>query len=94
MRHAHKKTVKRRNRRWIALGAVVVVALAGGALWLWPALGPEAKGTPRLAVDRTEINLGFQPFEQHVRATFTLTNVGDGPLTIAEAPRVRVVQGC
>ncbi len=94
MRHTHKKTVKRRNRWWIAAAAAIVVTLAGGALWLWPAPGPEAKGTPRLAVDRTEIDLGFLPFEKPARATFTLTNVGDGPLTIAGMPRVRVVQGC
>ncbi len=94
MRHTHKKTVKRPLRRWILVGAVIVVALTGGALWLWPALGPEAKGTPRLAVDRTEIDFGYVPFERWVRASFVLTNVGDGVLTVDGAPPVRAIEGC
>lgn len=39
-------------------------------------------GTPRVAVDRTEIDLGRLPFEQPARATFTLVNAGDGTLTL------------
>lgn len=95
MRHAdERQIVKRRKRRWIAVAASLLVVAVGGVVWRSRAPGPEATGTPRLAVDRTEIDLGHLPFQRPARATFTLTNVGDGLLTIAGAPSVRVVQGC
>jgi hypothetical protein len=45
-------------------------------------------------VDRTEIDLGRLPFERPARATFALTNVGDGTLTLDGSPPVRAVEGC
>ncbi len=91
MKRADKMTAKKRRRGWAA-----VAALIGVAFWLWPTPGPTTTGAgaPRVAVDRTEIDLGRLPFEQPARATFTLTNVGAGPLTLDGAPPVRAVQGC
>lgn len=94
MKRAGKAAAKRRRRGWAV--AATVVALIGVAFWLWPAPGPTmtGAGTPRVGVDRTEIDLGRLPFERPARATFTLTNLGDGPLTLAGSPPVRAVEGC
>ena len=93
MKRAGKVTVKRR-RGWAV--AATVVALIGVAFWLWPTPGPTMTGTgaPRVAVDRTEIDLGRLPFERPARATFTLTNTGDRTLTLDGSPPVRAVEGC
>lgn len=94
MKRAGKAAATRRRRGWAV--AATVVALIGVAFWLWPAPGPTmtGAGTPRVGVDRTEIDLGRLPFERPARATFTLTNLGDGPLTLAGSPPVRAVEGC
>ena len=85
---------RRPGWRRAAFGALVLVALGGGALWWswgeWDASG----GTPRLVVDRTEVDLGTLPFETPARVVFTLTNAGDGLLRIADVPPVRVLKGC
>jgi hypothetical protein len=95
MKRAGKVAATRRRRGWAAV-ATTVVALIGVAFWLWPTPGPTmtGAGTPRVAVDRTEIDLGRLPFEQPARATFTLTNAGDGTLTLDGSPPVRAVEGC
>lgn len=96
-----RKTKRRaaavRRRRWPLITAAfgLVAALGLGAAWWWPASRPPAAGgTPRLVVDRADIDLGYRRFETPVAATFVLTNAGDGMLEIAPAPRVRAVQGC
>jgi hypothetical protein len=78
---------------------VIVAGLAvlgfGGAL-AWRAFeSPRASaGSPRLALDRTDVDVGYQRFDTPVRVVFTLTNTGDGPLRVLETPPVRVVAGC
>jgi hypothetical protein len=73
----------------------VAVALAGGvARWRWANQDAAAAGTPRLAVDRTEVDLGYRRFNTAARVVFTLTNAGDAPLQLAEVPQVRAVRGC
>ncbi|MBI2217710.1 MAG: hypothetical protein HYU51_10465 [Candidatus Rokubacteria bacterium] len=80
-----------RSRALAALAVVVLVA--GGAWWLWPT--PEAEGgTPRLVVDRETVDLGNLAFETPTRASFTITNAGDGTLKISDVPRVKALEGC
>ena len=69
---------------FIALGAVASSRWTGG---------PDA-GTPRVSFDRTEIDLGDFPFNGSASATFTLSNIGDGVLTILDVPRAKAVEGC
>lgn len=92
MEQQEQERRRRARRRVAALLAVVV--LVGAGLWLWSAESPLATGTPRLEVDQAAIDFGYVRYEKWVEATFTLRNAGDGSLKIAEAPRVRAVQGC
>jgi hypothetical protein len=79
-------------RRWAMLGGVLVVGMA--AVW-WVAGGPNAWGEkPRLVVDRDAVDLGDLPFDTPAHVVFTLTNSGEGTLTLAGAPRVEAVKGC
>ena len=79
--------------RWALLAGAIIVA-AAGILWLRPALKEANAGTPRLVVDRTEVDLGYRRFDTPARVVFTLTNTGDAPLRLTESPPVRVVAGC
>ena len=80
-----------------AVGGLALVLLA-----LWAVLGGrsggpakiEVTGQPRLKVDREQIDLGNIQLGRTVEASFVLTNVGDQPLQIAEAPFIEVVEGC
>lgn len=94
-RHRVKKQERRRlGWRWVTLGALALISLGGAAAW-WRSAPPEAaNGTPRLVVDREVVDLGAFPFEAPARAVFTLTNAGDGPLRLADVPRVSVLKGC
>ncbi len=54
----------------------------------------QPSGTGHLQVDRDLIDFGDQHFNTTVRASFNLTNTGDGSLTL-NVPRVpEVKQGC
>jgi hypothetical protein len=72
--------------------ALIVVALVVAAGAAWWAMTPEEP--PRLEVDRQAIDFGDVPFGHWVTATFTLRNTGRGPLRIADAPKVRALEGC
>lgn len=64
--------------------AIVFVRLPGGAV----------KTSPKLVTDRTQIDLGQQPYGNPVKAVFRLRNNGDQPLIILGEPQVEVVKGC
>lgn len=83
---------RRRGRGgYLYLAIAVAAAVVGLAWWGWPIM---ERGTPRLVVDRPEIDLGYVRFSAPARAVFILRNQGDGPLRLTEPPRVRVVAGC
>jgi Lon protease-like protein len=54
----------------------------------------EVSGQPRLRVDRELIDLGDVRLGQAVEVAFVLTNVGDQPLRVTDAPYAEVVEGC
>jgi hypothetical protein len=80
-----------RGFRWGAwlIGLVLLIGCA-----IAPALKPEVTGAPRLKVDKESIDLGDQKVGHLVSASFEITNVGDQPLRITEAPYVEVAAGC
>ena len=72
----------------------VAVAVLGAAWWGWDALVVAEGGTPRLAIERTEIDLGHLRYNTPAEATFVLTNAGEGVLRISRLGRVTAVLGC
>jgi hypothetical protein len=90
---AMKKGARRPRPRALLVTLTALVVLALGGWWLWPDASPSAGGTPKLVLDRTEIQLGYLRFNTPAYASFAITNAGDGPLTL-KAGRVRVVEGC
>ncbi len=91
---ARQPSSRRRKWRWAALGALVLVTLSGASFWALSDSSDTASGTPRLVVDRTDVDLGYRRFNVRARAVFTLSNEGDGPLRLKEVPRVIVKAGC
>ncbi|MFQ5828429.1 MAG: hypothetical protein ACE5JD_04650 [Candidatus Methylomirabilia bacterium] len=90
-----KPTPPRRSRwRWVTFVALVLIAFGGAAFWSRSEPPDTSEGTPRLVVDRTEVDLGYLPFEAPARVVFTLTNTGDGLLRLAYVPSVRALRGC
>jgi hypothetical protein len=85
------------------LGLFVLFALTGLiAACAAPSSGPRAEPAPtvtkysggsRLAVDSRVIDYGNVSFNQEVKATFKVTNVGDQKLAIRKVD-VKIVQGC
>ena len=53
-----------------------------------------AVGAPNLQVDQTNIDFGDVPVNQMVKASFKLSNTGDGTLNIVAPPVPEVVEGC
>jgi hypothetical protein len=101
-REERARGLTRRRRRHTILGTLAGTAAAflmgAGA---WYAIGQRSevvpvtyKGGPRLEVDRDTIDFGPRRFEQWVKATFILRNVGDQPLRLAANPPVLVSEGC
>lgn len=85
------------HRWWWLWGvaAVAVVLVVGGlTVLLSPNSGGAENGTPKVAVDQTVVDEGYQTFNSTVRTSFTLRNEGDGPLRILEEPQVKLVEGC
>ena len=81
---------------WVAAGAAVVL-IAGGVVMLSAQTSPapsSVAGAPRLAVDRTAVDEGYQKFGTPVHETFRLSNAGNQLLQILGKPQVELVQGC
>jgi hypothetical protein len=55
---------------------------------------PPVTGGARLAVDYSRLDFGQKSFGEPVDARFTLTNVGDAPLTLDPYVGVTTVVGC
>lgn len=79
---------------WGVLGGAAFVLLLIGFFW-WSMSSQVARGgSPQLVVDRHEVDLGTLRYNALALAEFTLTNVGDGVLKIADEPVVKAVKGC
>jgi len=82
---------------WTALGLGSLLVLLAAVSLLGGGRGRaaiEVTGQPRLKVDREAIDFGDIRLGRTVEATFVLTNVGDQPLRLTQAPSVEVVEGC
>lgn len=87
-----------RNRkwRWAGLGALVLLAIGMGMGMVWSRRdGSEpSSGGPRLVVDRTDVDLGYQRYGAMAAVSFTLSNGGEGVLRVEGVPPVIAKAGC
>ena len=99
------KSGKRRRRAaprtliWVVLAGLLLITAAVGL-----ALGagrkptaratPEVTGAPGLNVSPAKVDLGNIQLGRQVQVDIELTNVGDQPLRLSQAPWVEVVEGC
>ncbi len=84
----------------LASGLAVLAVIVGTATWLLLAApdqrsdAGQAKGGPRVSVDKDLIDFGTVPFRKYVEASFRIRNVGDQPLTLPANPPLEVLEGC
>jgi hypothetical protein len=78
------------------LAVAILVILLVAQPWSGddPQVTLQVAGSPRLMVEQTVIDEGYIRYNVPVRTTFRLSNVGDQPLQILDAPQVRLVEGC
>ena len=81
-------------RLWFAGAVIVSLAVVGLSLWLILGETGLENGTPKLVVNQTVIDEGYQKLDESIRTSFTLRNEGDAPLRILGEPRVQLVEGC
>ncbi|MCQ3972087.1 MAG: hypothetical protein DPW09_01430 [Anaerolineae bacterium] len=84
------------QRSWLLWVVVAGVFLIVGGLSYILIVGVNGAetGTPKLVVDRTEVDEGYQKLGATVRTTFKLRNEGDGTLRVVDQPQVKAVEGC
>lgn len=79
----------------VVLGLTIFLAARGNpAATSAPNFTPEVTGSPKLESDREEVDLGDVRLGQTVEVSFEISNRGDKPLRLSEAPYVEVVEGC
>jgi hypothetical protein len=78
------------------LGIAILALLGAGIIANGTFFQPSVSGTngPRLQLDREQVDFGDQHFGTTVRATFKVTNAGDGTLNLNLPKTATVVQGC
>ena len=90
-------------RALTVLFGALAVALLGFLVWSLatsgtntgtPGVTPEATGGAKLKADQEMIDLGDIKLGNTTQASFALSNAGDQPLQITEAPYIEVVEGC
>ncbi len=92
-----KRQQRLRSLAMMAAGGLVLILVA---FWVIanskpaPKAAIEVNGSPSLKVDRENVDLGQVKLGNTVDVKFTLTNVGNQPLKLSEAPYIEVVEGC
>ncbi len=98
VRAAQRQRQKRVKSLSVVGVGVLLLILVG--IWIYKAAQPgpkaaiEVAGSPSLKVNQDDVDLGYVKLGKTVDVSFTLTNVGDQPLKLSEAPYIEVVQGC
>lgn len=98
-RERRRKEHETKPRLWKTIPILIIgiLALLGAGMVAYGSFAPanvSGANGPRLQVDREQVDLGDQHFGATVRATFKVTNTGDGSLSLNVAKIATVVQGC
>ena len=93
-----KQSRKQGNKSRLPLVLIIaagVVLIAAGIFFARQGSGsPESGGTPKIAVDREEIDYGEVKLDTPLVFTINVTNTGDGVLRFKDAPYIEVQEGC
>ncbi len=98
-----QRAIKRRRQKQLmtvgllALGGLILVAMTAFLINNnKPAskVQVDVKGSPRLKVDKDQVDLGKVALGNTVSVDFTLSNTGDQPLKLSEQPYIDVIEGC
>src|SRR6266545_2914137 len=92
-----KKTKKKKQQKksfpWMIV--VLGVALLVGAVFLFSNRSSAVSGgTPAIAVDQQNIDMGYIKLGEYRTIKIKVTNTGDGILRFKESPYLEVVEGC
>src|SRR6266540_6324189 len=91
-----RKTKKKRQQKsfsWalVVLGGVLLIA----AIFVFAKGGTaDSGGTPSIAVEEPNIDLGFIKLGEYRSLNIKVTNTGDGTLRFKEQPYIEVLEGC
>jgi len=79
---------------WGAAAIAVLFVVGGISLLLISGQTEPENGTPKVIVNQTTIDEGYQKRDKTIRTSFTLRNDGDATLRILGEPKVELVEGC
>jgi hypothetical protein len=91
-----KKTKRKRHQKsfpWalVPLGGLLII----GAIFVFSNRGSAASsGTPAIAVEESNIDLGYIKLGEYRSLNIKVTNTGDGTLRFKEQPYIEVLEGC
>src|SRR3990172_7220327 len=91
-----KKSRKKRQKRafpwvFVILGGILIT----GAIFLFTNTNNAySGGTPAIAVEQQNIDLGYIKLDESRSLNIKVTNTGDGLLRFKEKPYVEVLEGC
>ena len=100
-RSSYKGNQNHRNRKlpiFFMFGGVVILLIAAFFAFQKKASPDVLAVNPdpgaSLKVDKEKVDLGNMKLGNTARVSFTLTNVGNQPLTFSKAPYIEVKEGC
>jgi len=91
-----KKTKRKRQNKsfpwaFVAVGVVLLTA----AIFLFSNTGSaDSSGTPIIAVEESNIDLGYIKMGEYRSLNIKVTNTGTGTLRFKEQPYIEVLEGC
>jgi hypothetical protein len=93
-----KNNVQPKSQRslwlWGAAAIALLFVVGGISLLLISGQTEPENGTPKVVVNQTTIDEGYQKRDKTIRTSFTLRNDGDATLRILGEPKVELVEGC
>jgi hypothetical protein len=88
-----KRKSRQKNFPWalVALGGLLII----GAIFVFSNGGSaDSGGTPVIAVEEQNIDLGYIKLGEYRSLNIKVTNTGDGTLRFKEQPYIEVLEGC
>ena len=79
---------------WGAAAIAVLFVVGGIGLLLFSGQSGTEAGMPKVTVNQTTIDEGYQKLDKAIRTSFILRNDGDATLQILGEPKVELVEGC